>query len=63
MGKAIVYAVMGLITIGLVIAGGLGVKFLIVLFLGRKSKRVPTILDHSSRCACSQCRPGPGRLH
>jgi hypothetical protein len=64
MGKAIVYAVMGLITIGLLIVGGIGLKFLIVLFLGRKSKREPQNLSHGSNCPCSLCRPGnTGRLH
>lgn len=63
MGKAIVYAVMGLITIGLLVVGGLGIKFLIVLFLGRKSKREAQHLSHGPSCPCSLCRPGrPGRM-
>ncbi len=63
MGKAIVYAVMGLITIGLMIAAGLGIKFLIILFLGRKKKREQ---DNSAHWRCYH--PGctghqPGSLH
>ncbi len=61
MGKAIVYAVMGLITIGLMIGAGLGIKFLLVLFLGRKKKEknVHEPLAHTSGCRCSLCS-GPG---
>lgn len=65
MGKAIVYAVMGLITLGLVLVAGLTVKSLIILFLGRKKKReqVRQILPHSQFCSCSQCGPDPERMH
>lgn len=64
MGKAIVIGLIGLVLIGLMIAAGLGVKFLIVLFLGRKKKREAQYLSHGSNCACSLCRPGgPGRVY
>lgn len=54
---------MGLITIGLMIAAGLGIKFLIILFLGRKKKREQ---DNSAHWRCYH--PGctghqPGSLH
>lgn len=58
MGKAIVYAVMGLITIGLLIGFGVAIKLLLVMFLGRKKKETREPLSHSHGCPCSLCRPG-----
>lgn len=63
MGKAIVYAVMGLITIGLVIGFGVAVKLLVLMFLGKRKKNSEP-LAHSRNCPCSLCRPGgPDRMH
>jgi hypothetical protein len=61
MGKAIVYAVMGLITIGLLIGFGVAIKLLVVMFLGKRKKKETHAepLSHTSGCRCSLCT-GPG---
>ena len=65
MGKAFVYGMVGIITIGLLVGFGVAIKLLIVMFLGRKKKgRVREVLPHSATCRCSLCGPdGPERLH
>jgi hypothetical protein len=64
MGKAIVYAVMGLITIGLVVVAGVSIKAMLVMFLGRKKKREATSAHW--RChhpGCTGHDPGGVQQH
>ncbi len=61
MGKAFVYGMVGLISIGLLLGFGFAVKLLVLTFTGRRKKETREPLAHTEGCPCSLCRPGAGR--
>ena len=67
MGKAIVYAVMGLVSLGLLLGLGITVRLIVRMFIGKKEKRLEQEKGKDHYCHCGNpgtCpQYGPYRLH
>lgn len=67
MSKAIVYAVMGLISLALLLGLGITIRLIVRMFVGKREKALEQDKDKDRYCHCGKpdsCpQYGPYRLH
>lgn len=67
MGKAFVYGMVGLISLGLLLGLGITVKMIVRMFVGKRERQIEQAKDEDRYCHCGKpdtCpQYGPYRLH